>query len=487
MRCKLIRTRLTVLEPVQSRRAGDNAMPTIAYLQAAGQLSSAVTGAGDKGQLITVTVPMTGNVTEAVVRALLVKLGLRDDAQLSGFNRQAGYNLLQHAVTELRKQTVFNSQIDAARRQRRGELTISVNVALGIVNAVRRFLSLPTVSENGGAGANGAQPKTQGSGTGLPLSASPQPGKSVAQMTNAEKTGEAMRRSIPMLPADAREEVEALLAPESLAIIAGVLVIWVVSHFFGVGEVADVILLIVGVVALGGVALRAAEELYNFGSTAVGAKREEDLDRAAKHFSEAVALIGIQAVAAILLKKAPKTFRKSHNNAPTYTLRTLPTAPRTPGKIFYRPKTTADPTLPRGEGYTTAFGDIFYSSRGPSDLQRIVRLHERVHQLLTPKLQFLREVRVVLSQNGYFKSYILRYLEEALAETVAQVGVNGFRSAVQGITFPVKNGYVTLVGMRAEAAGILLGPINVGGMVFRVYHSTFPPSERKLQAVEGAR
>lgn len=448
-------------------------------------MASAVTPDG-KVQSITVTVPMTGNVTAAVVRALLSQLGLRVDAQLAGFNSQAGYNLSQHAAAQLQKQRVFTSQIEAARRHGRRELTITVAVALGIVNDIRRFLSLPAIAAGNVPGANATPTGTQGSGTGSSAPAATAV-KPVAKMTTAEKIGEAIRRSIPMLPAEAREEVKALLTPEALAIMAGVLVIWVVSHFFGVGEVADVILLVVGVVALGGVALQAAEELYNFASSAVNAKRDEDLDRAAKHFSEAVALIGIQAVMAILLKKAPKTFRKSHNNAPPYTLRNMPTPPRTPGKLFYRPKTTADPTLPRGEGYTTAFGDIFYSSRGTPELQRIVRLHERVHQLLTPKLQFLREVRVVLSQNGYFKSYILRYLEEALAETVAQVGVNGFRHAVEGITFPVKNGYVTLAGMRTEAAGMLLGPVNVGGMVYRVYLSTFPPSERKLEAVDGAR
>jgi hypothetical protein len=279
-----------------------------------------------------------------------------------------------------------------------------------------------------------------------------------------------------MLPEDAREEVEALLSPESLAVIAGVLVLWVVSHFFGVGEVADAVLLVVGVVALGGVALRAAGELYEFGSGAVNAKSEEDLDRAAKHFSEAVALVGIQAVAAILLKKAPKAFRKTYNNAKPYTLRTVPPAPRTPGKLFYRPKVTAVAGGRAGEGLTTAYGDIYYSSRGSAEAQRLARVHEKVHSFLTPKLQIMREVRVVLSSNGYIKSHLLRYLEEALAETVAQVTVRGWREAVVGITFPVKNGYVTVAEMRAEAAGILLGPINVSGMAYKVFFSSTAPS-----------
>ena len=93
---------------------------------------------------------------------------------------------------------------------------------------------------------------------------------------------------------------------------------------------------------------------------------------------------------------------------------------------------------------------------------------------LRPKLYFLREIRVQFNGNAYVNSQLMRYLEEALAETVAQVGVNGFRAAVDGIKFPVKNGKVyaiSLAGMRTEAVGILLRPVNVGGMIFNVYFS----------------
>ena len=130
---------------------------------------------------------------------------------------------------------------------------------------------------------------------------------------------------------------------------------------------------------------------------------------------------------------------------------------------------------------------MFYSSRGGPDLQRLVRVHERVHSILTPKLQVLREVRIALNMNGYNKSFLMRYLEEALAETVGQVSVNGFRSAIEGITFPVKNGYVTITGMRTEAIGIMLGPINVGGMVYKVVFSLTRPTQQGWQEVQPAR
>ena len=73
----------------------------------------------------------------------------------------------------------------------------------------------------------------------------------IARMSSTDKVGEAMRRSLPHMPADARGVVEGMIQPQSLAIIAGTLVVWAGSHFFGVGEIVDIILLAVGVVALG--------------------------------------------------------------------------------------------------------------------------------------------------------------------------------------------------------------------------------------------
>ena len=43
---------------------------------------------------------------------------------------------------------------------------------------------------------------------------------------------------------------------------------------------------------------------------------------------------------------------------------------------------------------------------------------------------------------SYAHSSLWRAVEEALAETVAQVGVNGLRKMMVGIRFPVANGYV---------------------------------------------
>ncbi len=88
----------------------------------------------------------------------------------------------------------------------------------------------------------------------------------------------------------------------------------------------------------------------------------------------------------------------------------------------------------------------------------------------------LRRIRVQSRTNSSFRSSLSRYLEEALAETAAQVQVNGGLAGVlEGLRFPVSNGYVTLSrgggfssamggqGVLREA-GTLIG---VGGHVFQ--------------------
>ena len=126
----------------------------------------------------------------------------------------------------------------------------------------------------------------------------------------AERVGEAMRRSLPYLPGEARATVEAMLSPESLAIIAVTLGIWAGSHFFGVGEVVDVILGVVGVVTLGWSVFEGAGELYKFAKTALNATTDEDLETAGKHFARAITILGISTVQAVLLHGQVKAIRQ---------------------------------------------------------------------------------------------------------------------------------------------------------------------------------
>jgi len=136
-------------------------------------------------------------------------------------------------------------------------------------------------------------------------------------------------------------------------------------------------------------------------------------------------------------------------------------------RIFAKTRKRATKFLGAGEGITDKWGNIRYSLKGTADEVALARYHERVHSLLSPKFTVLREMRADLRMLGYQKSSFLRYVEEALAETYAQLRVNGVKGLLTGISFPVKKGYVTLSNVIREGA---LGTIVVGGVTYGVYY-----------------
>jgi HNH/Endo VII superfamily nuclease toxin with a HHH motif len=125
-----------------------------------------------------------------------------------------------------------------------------------------------------------------------------------ADLSVTDKIGEAMRRSLPLLPGEAQGGVLDMLKPENLAIIGAAVVVWAASQFFGVGEFVDFILLVIGIRALGFSVLTGARELYYFVTTAVNATSSQDLDVAGQHFAQAVLILGISVVQAVLLRGA---------------------------------------------------------------------------------------------------------------------------------------------------------------------------------------
>jgi hypothetical protein len=297
-------------------------------------------------------------------------------------------------------------------------------------------------------------------------------------MSPAEKVGEAMKRSLPLLAPQARAEVERMLTPEALATIAAVLSIWVGAHFVGIGEIVDIVLVVAGVAVIGLAVFEGIEELLTFGGSALRAGSEAELDVAALHFAKAVSILGVQTVLAVLFRGAPKTWKGGRID--------VGTPPKYVKGALSRPPLRSTRAMPAGEGATMPWGEIIISRLGSTTDRRLVALHEAVHRRLTPKLNILRQFRVSGRTASYVRSPLSKYLEEALAETVAQVGVNGLRSAFTGISFPVTNGYVTLLrkgvsGDRIlypvipELAGLVVGGFVLGGDSYEIRFSAGRP------------
>jgi len=117
-----------------------------------------------------------------------------------------------------------------------------------------------------------------------------------------KKFGEVLTRTAPLLPGDLQKEFLVLISPESLAMIAGTLVLLAASHAFGVGEIIDIALLITGAFFLGRQIVDVAGDVNDFLVITCNAETNEDLDRAAHHLSRVVAVIGVAAFVALLSK-----------------------------------------------------------------------------------------------------------------------------------------------------------------------------------------
>ena len=284
----------------------------------------------------------------------------------------------------------------------------------------------------------------------------------IARMSKIERIAEALRRSVPHLPAEGKAMVESMLDPTMLTVIGGTLLVWIGSHAFGIGEFVDLVLLGAGVVTLGLSAFDGAKALYDFATRAVSARSESDLDQAGQSFARAVLILGASTVQAILL----------HGQARAAIARGAPhvhpmpnVGPTPPAGNQLRLSRPA--TLPgRAVGGPTGFGEIAIARDQTLTEQRITLLHELVHRYFTPRVGPLRRLRAEVKMSAYARSAILRYLEEALAEGYAQLRVNGLAAGLRAWRFPLRFGYVTVSQVAAE--GRAVGTIVLGGTTFHV-------------------
>lgn len=321
----------------------------------------------------------------------------------------------------------------------------------------------------------------------------------IAAWSPADKLGEAMTRSLPHLGPEARQQIEQLLTLEALALIAGVLVAWFGAHAVGIGFFADALLLVAGLAAIGTAVFEGLDHLYQFATKALLAKQTSDLDRAADHFAKAVTILGIEAILAVLFRGRPKTYKADRIEGLDRVQRPngRPKLVGTRNPIYLgEPKGTSPDKL-IGLGATYPTGKIYIYRPPPGRYpetfieghraqRKFAAYHEAVHRALTPRLNLLYRYRVERKQMSYRSSSFCRYLEEVLAQTIAHVRINGFKAVFRGVSFPVKNGYVTLIlrdakkpekgtPLLVEVRGFLAGNLLVHGMLFDIHYSTIPP------------
>lgn len=129
---------------------------------------------------------------------------------------------------------------------------------------------------------------------------------------------------------------------------------------------------------------------------------------------------------------------------------------RAAADVAVRSRILLDPSLPAGTGFTDKLGNITISSQGSPITQMQALLHEQVHHFFTPRGP-LQGIRADFSMWAYNNSHLLRYMEEAIAESYAQLRTGG--SLLTGLKFPIENGYVDLWRVLLEAGGLIGGSI----------------------------
>lgn len=314
-----------------------------------------------------------------------------------------------------------------------------------------------------------------------------------AELSTEQRLAVVLERTGGKLGPAAAAELKKMATPEALAGAAVFLVAWIASHAIGIGMIVDALVVGTGVLFIGLAVFDAIGHLTEFGRKTLYGRSEEEMNAAAEHLARAISILGIQAVLALLLKGGPRTFHGGR-----FKLSAAPA--RTRGLAFNPRQIRRLPHEPAGGGYTTEWGEIFISSRGTPADRRIVALHESIHRLLTPKFYILREFRVQNRTASYVRSALAKYLEEAFAETYAQVKMGGIGESIVGITFPLKQEYVTLLASRystmqqrllhpvlPEAGGLIAGWLTIAGNRFDLVFHQRRATERQSAAPAAAR
>ncbi|MBC7476039.1 MAG: hypothetical protein H7263_17285 [Candidatus Sericytochromatia bacterium] len=142
----------------------------------------------------------------------------------------------------------------------------------------------------------------------------------VESMSSKQKITQALNKTLKYIPENIREKVSSLFTPDNIAIMGGTLAVWAGSHTFGAGEIADVALTGLAVVALGKESIGVVKDLYHFAKIAYSAKNDHDLENAAKQLAHGISTVLVDTVAIAITKKiTPKPPGKiTFNNSPVF-------------------------------------------------------------------------------------------------------------------------------------------------------------------------
>ena len=144
-----------------------------------------------------------------------------------------------------------------------------------------------------------------------PPATSPFVGRSVAELSATEKLTRCIEltASSNKVSDETRKRLKELLTPESIAMMVGFTTLYVASQVTPAGWAADILaggLFLVTVFMIGTEVVEVVRHLAEFGSGAVDAKNEKELEAAADHLAFAISKVTVDVIVAILMHKAGK-------------------------------------------------------------------------------------------------------------------------------------------------------------------------------------
>ncbi len=114
----------------------------------------------------------------------------------------------------------------------------------------------------------------------------------VAQWSTGEKIEETLRRTVRLLPDETARMVQAMLSPEAVGTVVGLLIAVAAANAMGVGVVLDAALAAYAFYAAGTAGLRALTDLVGATAGLIAADSDDDLDRAAQVYAASLVVLG---------------------------------------------------------------------------------------------------------------------------------------------------------------------------------------------------
>jgi peptidoglycan hydrolase-like protein with peptidoglycan-binding domain len=205
--------------------------------------------------------------------------------------------LMERGATALAVDGRFGPSTEAAVRafQRQAKLDADGLVGLRTLAALQR----PATASGSGVPSARVAPIAIPAGRRLAPAA-----RSISDWPIGEVAAEILRRTGRHLPDKLADTWRAMTSEAALAEMAAFIAAAAVAHAYGAGEVADGVLLGMGVYANGMAAFGGLAAFGRVLATLVTAASDDDLEAGAEHLAQAIMLLGIAIVMTFLLKRS---------------------------------------------------------------------------------------------------------------------------------------------------------------------------------------